>query len=325
MMENTAIKKVLVTGGAGFIGSNFVRYFLDQHPEREVINLDKLTYCGNPENLKDVERENRYTFIQSDVCDPHAVMSAMEGADAVIHFAAESHVDNSIKDPFIFTRTNVLGTHTLLDAAYTCKIKRFLHISTDEVYGSIAEGSFKEDAPFNPSSPYAASKASAELIAQGFHHTFGVPLLVVRLSNTFGPYQYPEKLIPLFITNLLKNKKVPLMGDGMHVRSWIYVLDACRAIDFVFTNGGIGKTYNVPGTYELPNKEVTRILLSLLHKDETVIQQIPDRLGHDRRYSIDGTRLQKLGWRARYDLDAVFRETVEWYVNNESWWKRLKK
>jgi len=319
------IKKVLITGGAGFIGSNFVRYFLNKYPEISVINLDKLTYCGNLDNLKGLENNPNYEFVQGDICDEEKVMSLMKQVDAAIHFAAESHVDNSIKDPFIFTRTNVLGTHILLEAANKCKIKRFLHISTDEVYGSILNGSFKETDPLNPSSPYSASKASAELIAKGFMATFGLPMVLVRCSNVFGPHQYPEKLIPLFVTNLIEEKKVPLMGDGMHVRSWIYVLDACNAMDFVFNNGLIGETYNIPGTYELPNIEVTKKILGLLNKDETVIQPVPNRLAHDRRYSVDGTKLHQLGWKPLYSFDNAFEETVKWYTGNEWWWKKLKK
>ncbi|MDP3947261.1 MAG: dTDP-glucose 4,6-dehydratase [bacterium] len=318
-------KKILVTGGAGFIGSNFVRYFLGKHPELSVINLDKLTYCGNLENLAGLGNHPRYEFIQGDICDEQTVMPLMEQADGVIHFAAESHVDNSIRDPLIFTKTNVLGTHVLLEAANKCKIKKFLHISTDEVYGSIPQGSFTETDPQNPSSPYSASKAAAELIARAFHHTFGLPLLMVRLSNTFGPRQYPEKLIPLFVTNLLEDKKVPLMGKGKNVRSWIYVADACGAIDFVFEHGVLGEVYNIPGTEELHNINVTKMLLSLLGKDESYIEEIPHRLGHDFRYSVDGTKLAALGWKPSYDTKTAFEETVRWYSENRSWWKKLKK
>ena len=316
---------MLITGGAGFIGSNFLHYFLDKYPDVKVINLDKLTYCGNLNKLKLIENHPNYEFVQGDICDQDLVMSLMQKVDAVIHFAAESHVDNSIKDPFIFTRTNVLGTHTLLEAANRCKIKRFMHISTDEVYGSILDGSFKETDPLNPSSPYSASKASAELITKGFMHTFGLPVVMVRCSNVFGQHQYPEKLIPLFVTNLIEGKKVPLMGDGMHVRSWIYVKDACSAMDFVFQNGAIGEVYNIPGIYELPNIEVTKKLLALLNKDETHIQPVADRLGHDRRYSVDGTKLFNLGWKHNYDFHDAFNETVKWYSENDWWWKKLKK
>lgn len=324
-MTENKINKVLITGGAGFIGSNFIHYFLKKYPKTAVVNLDKLTYCGNPENLSGIDTYPNYQFVQGDICNETTVDSLMKNADAVIHFAAESHVDNSIKDPLIFTKTNVLGTHVLLESAKKHGLKKFLHISTDEVYGSIKEGSFKETDPLSPSSPYSSSKAAAELIARSFHHTFGLPLLVVRLSNTFGPRQYPEKLVPLFVTNLLENKKVPLMGKGENIRSWIYVEDACSAIDTVFQNGAIGEIYNIPGTDELKNIEVTRILLSLLHKDESSIQEIPHRLGHDFRYSVDGTKLAALGWQLSYSLEKSFKETVNWYKENEEWWKKLKK
>ena len=319
------IERILVTGGAGFIGSNFIHYFLDKYNNIEIINLDKLTYCGNLENLAGIENNHHYKFVKGDICDQNVVMPLMDRVDAVIHFAAESHVDNSINDPFVFTKTNVLGTHVLLESAKKCKIKRFLHMSTDEVYGSILDGSFKETDILNPSSPYSASKASAELIAKGFEHTFGLPIVIARGSNVFGPHQYPEKLIPLFITNLIEDKKVPLMGDGLNVRSWIYVIDACSAIDFIFHRGVLGETYNIPGTYELPNREVTKRLLSLLNKDESHIQPIQDRLGHDRRYSVDGTKLHGLGWNPSYSIDVAFNETVQWYLDNESWWKKLKR
>lgn len=318
------IKKILITGGAGFIGSNFIRYFLDVHPEIKIINFDKLTYCGNLENLTGLENNSNYEFKKGDICDPEAVDAIIKDADAVIHFAAESHVDNSIKDPFVFTKTNVLGTHILLEAARKRGVEKFLHISTDEVYGSINDGSFKETDVLNPSSPYSASKAAAELIARGFFKTFNLPVLMVRGSNAFGPRQYPEKLIPLFITNILENKKVPLMGDGMHRRSWVYVLDFCRAVDFVFENGVFGEVYNIPGTVELPNIDITKKILALLNKDESLIERVPDRLAHDRRYSVDGTKLKSLGWSAKYDFDKALEETVGWYKGNEKWWRKLK-
>jgi len=319
------IQKILITGGAGFIGSNFIRYVLKTYPDIRVVNLDKLTYCGNLENLRGVQGNPNYEFIQGDICDKDTIVRAMKDINAVIHFAAESHVDNSIKDPFVFTRTNVLGTHTLLEAARQFGVKRFLHMSTDEVQGSIPTGSFKETDPVNPSSPYSASKAAAELIVQGFLHTFGMPVLIVRCSNVFGPYQYPEKLIPLFITNLLEEKKVPLMGDGLHRRNWIYVSDACSAIDFVFTKGGVGEVYNIPGTEELPNLETTKRILELLNKDESCIEPIPNRLAHDRRYALDGAKLLGLGWRPHYNFDSALKETVAWYKNNKSWWEKLKR
>jgi len=317
------IKTVLVTGGAGFIGSNFIRYFLKKHADMNVVNLDKLTYCGNLDNLKDLEKNPHYEFVHGDICDEKTVLPLMKKADAVIHFAAETHVDNSIKDPFIFTKTNVLGTHVLVECAKRCEIKKFLHISTDEVYGSISKNSFKETDSFNPSSPYSASKAAAELIVKGFITTFKFPAVIVRMANTFGPYQYLEKVIPLFVTNLLEGKKVPLYGDGMHVRSWIYVLDVCSAIDFLFEKGSIGETYNIPGTIELSNIDLTKKILHLLKKDESFIQHVEDRLAHDRRYSIDGSKLCKLGWSPSYNFDKALIETVQWYVKNDWWWKKL--
>ncbi|OGR82484.1 MAG: dTDP-glucose 4,6-dehydratase [Elusimicrobia bacterium RIFCSPLOWO2_01_FULL_54_10] len=319
------MKKILITGGAGFIGSNFIHYFLAKHPDVHIVNLDKLTYCGNLENLAGLEKEPRYEFVKGDICDPEAVSRAIEGADAVIHFAAESHVDNSIQDPLVFTKTNVLGTHVFLEEARKRKIARFVHISTDEVYGSVREGSSKETDPLIPSSPYSASKAAAELIVQGFFRTFGFPAVIVRGSNTFGPHQYPEKLIPLFATNLLEAKKVPLMGDGMHRRSWVYVRDFCRAVERVLIHGELGEIYNIPGTVELPNIEVTKRILPLLGKDESCIERVPDRLAHDRRYSVDGAKLMALGWKPEHDFDSALKETVAWYAEHEAWWKKLKK
>jgi len=315
---------VLITGGAGFIGSNFVRYFLQKYNHRRVIVLDKLTYCGNLDNLKGLENNAFYEFVEGDIGDEELVLSLMKKVTSVIHFAAESHVDNSIKDPFVFTKTNVLGTHVLLEAARKCDITRFLHMSTDEVYGSVLDGSSKETDPLNPSSPYSASKAAAELIARGFMTTFNLPIVIVRCSNAFGPYQYPEKVIPLFVTNLLENKKVPLYGDGQHVRSWVFTEDVCSAIDFVFHHGSVGEVYNIPGIYEVQNVELTKKILGLVGKDESSIQYVEDRLAHDRRYAVDGTKLIRMGWKHAYDFDAALKQTVQWYVDNEWWWMKLK-
>lgn len=323
-MSTSQIKTILVTGGAGFIGSNFIRFMLEAYPEVSFTNLDTLTYSGNLDNLKDVALRKNYTFVQGDICDAQLVGELMQKNDAVIHFAAESHVDNSIRDSLIFTTTNVLGTHVLLEAAKKHGIKKFLHISTDEVYGSIREGSSKETDSLSPSSPYSASKAAAELIARGFYHTFALPLSIVRLSNTFGPRQYPEKLIPLFITNLIENKKVPLMGKGENIRSWIYVEDAVRAIDTVFQKGGNGEIYNIPGTEEWRNAEVAKRLCALLKKDETYIEEVPHRLGHDFRYSVDGTKLAGLGWKPQKTVAEALEETVRWYTENDWWWRKLK-
>jgi len=317
-------KTILVTGGAGFIGSNFVHYFLKKHPDTHLINFDKLTYCGNLDNLREVEDNSHYEFVKGDICDPDSVMKVMKRADYVIHFAAESHVDNSIKDPFVFTRTNVLGTHVLVEAAKKCGVKRFMHISTDEVFGSISSGSFKETDPPNPSSPYSASKAAAELIVKGFVTTFNFPAIIVRFTNTFGPRQYPEKIIPLFVTNLLEGKKVPLYGDGLHIRTWIYVADVCSAIDFLLQKGNDGEIYNISGQTEITNLELTNRILSLLGKDESSIQHVEDRLAHDRRYALDDSKIRKFGWASTHKFDQSLKETVQWYVDNEWWWKKLK-
>ncbi|HIH11118.1 TPA: dTDP-glucose 4,6-dehydratase [Candidatus Woesearchaeota archaeon] len=319
------MKTILVTGGAGFIGSNFIRYLLEHDDTIKVINLDVLTYCGNLENLRDVEHNPRYEFVQGDITDPIIVNTVMPRVEAVIHFAAESHVDNSIKDPVVFTKTNVLGTHVLVEVAHRHKVKRFLHMSTDEVYGSIITGSFTETDPLHPNSPYSASKAAAELVVQGFQRTFGFPAVIVRCSNAFGPYQYPEKVIPLFVTNLLECKKVPLYGDGRNIRDWIYVVDVCRAVEFIFRHGREGEIYNIAGTSELENRDLTSKLLSLLGKDDSSIQHVPDRLGHDRRYSVLGSKLAALGWKPQFGFENALQETVQWYRDNVSWWQKLKK
>ncbi len=319
-------RTILITGGAGFIGSNFIRYYLHHHPEDKVINVDKLTYCGNLENLKDLEHHPHYQFVQADICEEHAITSIMEKVDAVIHFAAESHVDNSIKEPFVFSKTNVIGTHVLLEAARKSKVQRFLHISTDEVYGSIKEGSFKETDRMNPSSPYSSSKAGAELLAKSYHTTYGLPVSIVRCSNAFGPHQYPEKVIPLFVTNLLENKKVPLYGDGLNIRDWVYVLDFCSAVDFVFNLPQCeGEIFNVPGNCSITNYDLTHQILALLGKDDSSIQPVADRLGHDRRYSVDGSKLMSKGWKSNHEFNQALKTTVEWYKNNPQWWRKLKK
>ena len=316
--------KLLVTGGCGFIGSNFVRYILKKHPSYKVINLDKLTYCGCKESLKDIEKDKRYKFIKGDICDKKLVGKIIKGCDAILNFAAESHVDRSIKDASSFVSTNVHGTQVLLDAAKKKRIKRFVQISTDEVYGSVQKGSFKETTLLHPNSPYAASKAAGDHLALAYHTTFKLPVIVTRSSNNFGPYQFPEKVIPLFITNLLENKKVPLYGDGLNVRDWLYVLDNCRAIDMILHKGKPGEIYNIGGEYEIPNIKLTRIILKLLNKTYRMIEYVPDRLGHDRRYSLDSKKMKKLGWKPEKDFNAAIRETIKWYENNRSWWKELK-
>jgi dTDP-glucose 4,6-dehydratase len=316
--------KLLVTGGSGFIGCNFIRHMIARYPAYDIINLDKLTYAGNPDNLRDLEKSPRYTFVKGDICDPAIVDQVMKNTDQVVHFAAESHVDRSIADSSAFIRTNVLGTHTLLEGALRHKIKKFVHISTDEVYGSIMKGSFVETDRLTPSSPYSSSKASSDLLALSYHITHGLPVTVTRCTNNFGPYQYPEKLIPLFVTNLLEGKKVPVYGTGTNVRDWIYVLDHCKAVDFVLHNGNPGEIYNIGGGAEKTNIEITDKIIELLGKDQSAIEHVKDRLGHDLRYSLDCSKLKKMGWKPEYSFDEAMKNTVEWYVENRPWWEKLK-
>jgi dTDP-glucose 4,6-dehydratase len=320
-------KILLVTGGAGFIGSNFIHYMIRKYPEYKIINLDKLTYAGNLENLKDIENNENYRFVRGDICDRQIIEELFSNnkIDAVINFAAESHVDRSIEDPGVFIQTDVYGTFVLLEASSKYKAGVFLQISTDEVYGSIADGSFKETDSLKPNSPYAASKASAEMIVRSFYKTYGTPVLITRTSNNFGPYQFPEKIIPLFVTNLIDGLKVPLYGDGMNVRDWIYVMDNCHALDLVLHRGEIGQSYNIGGGNEKPNVWITKTLLKLLEKPQSMIQPVADRLGHDRRYSVDCTKIEKeLGWKSETDFEEALEKTVKWYLNNEKWWRPLK-
>ncbi len=316
--------KLLVTGGSGFIGCNFIRHMITKYPAYDIINLDKLTYAGNPDNLRDIEKSPRYTFIKGDICDPSAIDQAMKHADQVVHFAAESHVDRSIADSSAFIKTNVLGTHALLEGALKHKIKKFVHISTDEVYGSIMHGSFVETDRLTPSSPYSSSKASSDLLALSYHITHKLPVMVTRCTNNFGPYQYPEKLIPLFVTNLLEGKKVPVYGTGTNVRDWICVLDHCKAVDFVLHNGSPGEIYNIGGGAEKTNIEITDKIIELLGKDQSVIEHVKDRPGHDLRYSLDCSKLKNMGWKPEYSFDEALKNTVEWYVENRPWWEKLK-
>ncbi len=308
------MKNLLVTGGCGFIGSNFIRLMLEKYPDIKIINLDKLTYAGNPDNLKDVEDNPNYAFIKGDICDPGIVRAAMKKADTVVHFAAESHVDRSIEDGSVFVRTNVLGTNTLLQAAQELGVKRFLHVSTDEVYGSILKGSFVETDILTPSSPYSASKAGSDLLALSYHTTHKLPVVVTRCTNNYGPYQFPEKLIPLFVTNLLQGKRVPIYGSGLNIRDWIYVLDHCKAIDFVLQHGNNGEVYNIGGGAEKTNLEITHSILKLLDKGEHMIEYVRDRPGHDLRYSLDCSKLKAMGWRPEHDFDKALELTVKWYV-----------
>ena len=315
--------KILVTGGAGFIGSNYIRMMFNKNPNIEITNLDKLTYAGNAENLWNITNKG-YNFIKGDICDPEILEKAMEGIDAVIHFAAESHVDRSISDSLMFVTTNVVGTNTLLNSALDSDITRFVHVSTDEVYGSIEEGSVTEEDILEPSSPYSSSKAGSDLLALSYHTTYGLPVTVTRCTNNFGPYQYPEKFIPLFITNLMEGKQVPVYGTGLNVRDWIYAEDHCSGIDFVHRHGQEGEIYNIGGGNELTNLEITHQILDLLGKDESMIRYVEDRKGHDLRYSLDCTKLHNMGWKPEYDFDTALESTVQWYIENRWWWEPLK-
>ena len=325
--------KLLVTGGAGFIGSNFIRYMLKTYPDYQIVNLDVLTYAGNLENLQDIAGtegtgpQARYQFIKGDIGDTSLVNRiAASGLDAIVNFAAESHVDRSIDNAGIFIRTNVLGTQVLLDAALRHKVGRYIQISTDEVYGSLGpEGKFVESTPLAPNSPYSASKAGADLLVRSYFETFKLPALITRCSNNYGPYQFPEKLIPLFITNALADQQLPLYGDGLNVRDWIHVADHCAAIDRVLHQGEPGEIYNIGGNCEKTNREITHTILKELGKPETLIKQVKDRPGHDRRYAIDCTKLcQELGWSQQYDFQSGMKETIRWYLDNQQWWTRVK-
>ncbi len=315
--------KLFITGGAGFIGSNYVRHVL-ANSDDEVTVFDALTYAGNLSSLADVADDPRYSFVQGDICDREAVAAAMAGHDMVVHFAAESHVDRSIVDPDTFVRTNCLGANVMCDVARNIGVERFLHISTDEVYGSIEDGSFVETDRLGPRSPYSSSKAGSDLIALSYQETYGLPVIVTRSSNNFGPFQFPEKVIPLFVTNLLDGKKVPLYGDGLNVRDWIHVLDNCAGVDTVLRKGTIGEIYNIGGGNETTNRELTSMVLANMGVGEEMVEYVQDRLGHDRRYSIDCSKANALGWKPSRDLDVAVAETVEWYRANRAWWEPLK-
>ena len=316
--------KILVTGGAGFIGSNFVRHVLAAHPDDSVVNLDKLTYAGNPENLADLAAEPRYRFVKGDIGDAALVRDLMAGTDAVVHFAAETHVDRSNADPDAFLRTNVTGTYTLLEAAREAKLGRFVAIGTDEVYGSVTRGASREVDPLNPSNPYSASKAAADLLARAYWITHRLPVIVTRSSNNFGPYQYPEKMIPLFVTNALEGKPLPLYGDGKNVRDWLYVEDNCAAVDLALRKGKDGEIYNIGGSNEVENIVLTRQILRLTGKPETLITPVADRPGHDRRYALDSGKIKALGWKPAHPFPAALEKTVEWYRRHEAWWRPIK-
>lgn len=350
--------KLLVTGGAGFIGSNFVKHILKKYPHYKVLVLDKLTYAGNLDNLKEflnsenlfLEKDykteyphqtienldslssifrsqlkvNPFLFVQGDVCDNRLVEKVIPRVDVVLNFAAQTHVDRSIIEAGSFVTTDVYGVYVLLEAARKHSIKRFIQIGTDEAYGSIEEGSFKETDTLKPNSPYAASKAAADLLVRSYYITYGIPAIITRSSNNFGPYQYPEKLIPLFITNAIEDRNLPLYGDGVNVRDWLYVLDNCRAIDLVFHKGKAGEIYNIGADNERANIEVTKTILSLLNKSESLIKLVKDRPAHDRRYALDSSKIKGLGWQTSYDFHQAIKETVRWYQSNKKWWQKIK-
>lgn len=317
--------RILVTGGAGFIGSHFVKYVLTNYPDYKIFNIDKLTYAGNLKNLSDIAGHTNYQFIKADINNTLVVSRLLAQCDSVVHFAAETHVDRSIKNTQDFISTNFHGTYVLLEGARKNKIQRFVHVSTDEVYGSRPEGFFREDAPLNPSSPYSASKAAADLLVRSYFMTFKLPGMITRCSNNFGPYQYPEKIIPLFVTNLLENKKVPLYAQGHNVRDWIYVEDHCRAVDLVLHKGAPGEIYNIAGENYQTNIALTQAILKNMNKPLSMIQNVPDRPGHDFRYAIDSSKIRQLGFRPRVSFEQGLQQTIEWYKHNHRWWKKLKK
>lgn len=318
--------KVLVTGGAGFIGSNFIKYMLEKHPDYEIINLDALTYCGNLENLEDIEENPNYSFVKGNICDDELVDEVVSEVDYIVHFAAESHVDRSIEDPQIFIKSNIIGTQVLLDAAKKHKIKKFLQVSTDEVYGSLgSEGYFTEKTPLQANSPYSASKAGADLMVRAYGETFDLPINITRCSNNYGPYQFPEKLIPLMISNALEDMELPIYGDGKNIRDWLHVYDHCSAIDLVLHKGKLGEVYNIGGHNEKENIEIVKLILKELDKPESLIKFVKDRLGHDRRYAIDSTKISKeLGWKPKYTFETGIVETIRWYLDNQDWMEKVK-
>lgn len=317
---------ILVTGGAGFIGSCFIRMFLKKHPDEKLINLDALTYCGNIENLNDVKDNPNYKFIHGNICDRNLVREIISECDCVVNFAAESHVDNSIKHPEIFVETNVQGTLNLLQSCKELGIERYLQVSTDEVYGTLGKtGYFYETTPLAPNSPYSASKAGADMLVRAYYETYKLPVLNTRCSNNYGPYQYPEKLIPFFISKLLKGEKVPVYGDGMNVRDWLFVYDHCEAIDTVLQKGKIGEVYNIGGHNEKTNLEITHLILDAMGKDENSIEYVEDRLGHDRRYAISNDKISsELGWKPSIDFETGIKLTIDWYLNNQNWIKNIE-
>jgi dTDP-glucose 4,6-dehydratase len=321
------VMKLLVTGGAGFIGSNFIHYILKKYPQYQIVNLDKLTYAGNLDNLSEIDSYPDYKFIKGDICDQKLVEETIsQNIDVIVNFAAESHVDRSLYDPQSFVQTNILGTQVLLESALKFKLKRFIQISTDEVYGSIEKGKFfTEENQLLPNSPYSASKAGADLLVRSYYKTFKLPALITRSSNNYGPYQFPEKLIPLFITNALENKELPVYGDGLYIRDWIYVEDNCRGIDLVLHEGKEGEIYNLGGGAEKNNLEITNLILKYLNKPSSLIKYVQDRPAHDRRYALNSTKSEKeLGFKPEVKLEQGLKNTVEWYLNHRSWWEKIK-
>lgn len=321
--------KLFVTGGAGFIGANFILYWMQQHPEDQIVNFDLLTYAGNLENLASVDQNPNYSFVQGDIRSPQDVRAAMAGADMVVHFAAETHVDRSITDPGAFVTTNVVGTQVLLDVARDLNIKRFHHISTDEVFGSLELGSsakFSENTPYDPHSPYSASKAGSDHLVRAYYDTYGLPVTISNCANNYGFYHFPEKLIPLAITNLLEGKKVPVYGDGLNVRDWLFVVDHCRAIEAILLRGRVGETYCIGGLWQdISNLDLVKMILKIMGKSEDQIEFVSDRPGHDRRYAIDFSKIQnELQWEPSVTLEEGLRQTIEWYQDNPKWWQRIK-
>ena len=318
--------KILITGGAGFIGSNFIKYMINKYSEYEIINLDALTYCGNLENLKDIENKDNYTLIKGNICDKAIVDELVSKTDYVINFAAESHVDRSIVDPEIFIKSNVLGTQILLNATKEHGVEKYIQISIDEVYGTLGKtGYFTENTPLQPNSPYSASKASADLVVRAYYETFDLPINITRCSNNYGPYQFPEKLIPLMISNALENKKLPIYGDGKNIRDWLHVYDHCSAIDLVLHEGRLGEVYNIGGNNEKENIEIVKLILNELSRSESLIEFVKDRLGHDRRYAIDSSKIQsELGWKPKYTFETGIKETIQWYLDNQNWINQVK-
>jgi dTDP-glucose 4,6-dehydratase len=320
--------RLLVTGGCGFIGANFILYWHRTHPEDFIVNVDALTYAGNLENINEMIGLKNYKFVHSDICNKQKMLEITKDVDVIVHFAAETHNDRAIADPSIFVKTNIIGTHILLEAVRRNKVKRFHHISTDEVYGALpldTPEKFTEQTTYSPRSPYSASKAASDHLVRAYFHTYGLPITITNCSNNLGPYQFPEKIIPLFITNILEGKKVPVYGDGQYVRDWVYVEDHCRAIDIVLQKGAIGDTYLVGANNEIPNIVLAKKIISVLGKDASFIEYVKDRPGHDRRYAIDSSKIKKLGWHPQFLFDEALKKTVDWYKENTVWWKRLKR